>query len=508
MTARLAFLQFDSAALPRLEQLLADGRLPTLAALRARGRWQRLDAGATFLQSSTYMTLCTGVDVREHGVYSAVPWSARDQRPRFMYAVSGPPTIWDRLTARGRRALVVDPILAWPPARMAGVFLGGWQFEDRMVARAVSRPSSARRRLSRRHGRAPRLDDVYGSRSAASLFAWREQLIRAPARVATAAIELMRQERFDFAWLNFSAAHKAGHHLWDPAAVVDEPLSDADQCALQDGLAEVYEAVDAAIARILEALPEDCDVVVFSPTGMGANTSRADLLPGMLDAVLAGPRRTARTTTGGARAPIWALRSAVPAAWRDRLARALPDDLVADLVTRLYLRLDGRRRRAIAVPGENKGYVRINLRGRERDGIVEPGEVDELLHDIAAGLLTFRDPDGSPAISRVERMSELATRGAALAALPDLVVHWGERPAGRLARVASPVHGVVERQGVGSGRSGNHVDDAWALLVPGRARWHELGRPARVTDLGATACALLDADCTGLSGETLLETTR
>jgi predicted AlkP superfamily phosphohydrolase/phosphomutase len=448
------------------------------------------------------MTLCTGVDVREHGVYSAVPWSAADQRPHFMYTFPYPPTIWERLTARGRRSLIVDPILAWAPSSMEGVYLSGWQFEDRMVSRGFSLPREVRHDLSRRRGRPPRLNDVYGTRRVSSLFAWRDHLVKAPARVADAAVELMGRESFDLVWLNFGAAHKAGHHLWDPSAVVSEPLADDDQRALQGGLAEVYAAVDAAIGRVLDVLPGNADVIVFSPTGMAANTSRADLLPGMLDAVLSGKARPARA----ARSPIWTLRSAVPIEWREWVARVLPDQVVADFATRLYMRLDWKQTRAIAVPGENKGYVRVNLKGRERDGIVDASEMDELLDQIVRGLLTFADPDGSPSISKVERMSEIASGGSCVGRLPDLVVHWGERPASRLPCVTSPSHGEVARRGVGSGRSGNHVDDAWAILLPGPSRVRDLGRAAKITDIGATACALLGADTSGLSGSSLLET--
>ncbi len=503
----LAIFQFDSAALPLLEQMLADGRLPVLAALRQRGRWETMDAKATFLQSSTYMTLCTGVDVREHGVYSAVPWSAPDQRPRFMYGLAHPQTIWERLTARGRRSLVVDPILAWAPRRMDGIFLGGWQFADRMVSRRVALPRAVSGRLSGRLGPPPRLDDVYGTKRVASLCAWRDRLVQAPRRVSDAAIALLGESSFDMAWLNFGAAHKAGHQLWDPSAVVAEPLADDVNRRLQAGIPEVYEAVDAAIGRVLEVLPDPSDVIVFSPTGMAANTSRADLLPGMLEAVLSGGARPTTPRIGSARSPIWALRSAVPIEWRDRLASLLPDDAVADLMTRLYLRKNWRTTRAMAVPGENKGYIRVNLKGRERDGIVEPAEAETVLDTIASGLVTFRDPDGSPSITRVERMTAMSSEGSCLDRLPDLVVHWGEHPPSRLPSVMSPKHGEVVRRGVGSGRSGNHVDDAWALLVPGTSRIRGLGRAARITDIGATACALLDADMTGLTGAPLLETT-
>lgn len=492
----LVILQFDAAALPLIERMLADGRLPTLACLRAQGSWIPIDGEATFLQSSTYPTLCTGIDVREHGIYSAIPWSACEQRPRFMLDLPRPRTIWERLTERGCQALVVDPYLAFPPSDMAGIYLSGMHFEDRMVLQRWSVPADQRRVLSQRYGPAPRLDDVYGLRRTAALLEWRGHLIAAPGRTADAVIDLLSRHSFELLWLNFAVAHKAGHHLWDPASVVAKPLDRATECRLRDGLADVYRGIDAAMARVLEAVPDGADLIVFSPTGMGPNTSRGDLLPDMLSRVL---------RSGASRSSVWSLRSTVPAGWRAAIARALPDRIVADLTTRLYARADWSRTRAIAVPGENKGYVRLNLRGRERHGIVEPAAADALMEEIVQGLTTFRDPDGAPSIARVERMRDLTAGRSYAERLPDLVVFWGDRPAASLDRVSSPRFGEVHRRGVGSGRSGNHTDDAWAIVVPGRSRVCPLGRSARITDIGATVCRLLGADPSGLSGTSLLE---
>ena len=50
------------------------------------------------------------------------------------------------------------------------------------------------------------------------------------------------------------------------------------------------------------------------------------------------------------------------------------------------------------MPSGDCGYIRLNLRGRERDGIVEPEEAAGLLERIVTGLKTFRDPDGEPAV--------------------------------------------------------------------------------------------------------------
>jgi hypothetical protein len=61
--------------------------------------------------------------------------------------------------------------------------------------------------------------------------------------------------------------------------------------------------------------------------------------------------------------------------------------------------------------------------------------------------------------------------------------------------------------GIGSGRSGNHSDEGWALLVPRRSRRRPTSGPAQLVDVAATACALLgaDAELEVLAGEPLLE---
>jgi len=174
---------------------------------------------------------------------------------------------------------------------------------------------------------------------------------------------------------------------------------------------------------------------------MDVNSSRADLLPQMLEAVLSGGPRPA-DGDGGAGA-IWRLRAAIPTGARGAIARALPDRVALELTARLELRgIDWSRTAAFCHPADNQGYIRLNLRGRERDGIVDPGDAGELLRTIAAGLTTFRDPDGAPAVASADRVAEHHA-GARASQLPDLVVQWSERPATTLGGVHSPAFGRV-----------------------------------------------------------------
>jgi predicted AlkP superfamily phosphohydrolase/phosphomutase len=496
----ICVLQFDAASVAVLERLLGEGRLPNLAALRERGRHHELETPAADFAAGAFHTLYSGVELADHGLFYPFQWSAAEQRARYATAFDAPPAVWERLAAAGLRTLAIDPYESRPPARANGVFVCGWGFCDRVVLPRWSRPEGADREHARRHGRGPQATEIFGRPRPRDLMRLRETLVAAPGRIAALAEDLLAREEFDLAWLTFSAAHLAGHQFWDLSQLNGAALDPETRAALREALDEVYVAVDRAFGRVLEALPAGSDVIVTSAVGMDVNTSRADLLPEMLAAVLAG--RPIDTSGSGA---IWRLRAGMPPWLRGAVANAIPDRAALTLTARLELRgLDWAATRAFAHPADNQGYVRVNLRGREREGVVEPEAAAGLLDEIAAGLATFADPDGAPAVASVIRPSDLYP-GAHADRLPDLVVRWSARPATRLAELRSDRFGTVRRRGSGSGRAGNHTPgDAWALAVPARATHANSARAARLVDVAATICELAGADRSDLPGEALL----
>jgi predicted AlkP superfamily phosphohydrolase/phosphomutase len=506
----LAILQFDAASASLLARLFERGALPALARLRERGVWHELDAPATQFAAGAQHTLYSGVELADHGLFYPFQWSPDEQRVRYMHDLPGPPPIWERLGRRGTRTLAVDPYESRPPADAPpGTLVCGWQLHDRVVLRRWSSPKPAYDTLQRVFGPPQPVDEVFGQHTVGEMLALRRRLLGAPARVAEAATLLLQQEPFDLAWLTFCAAHVAGHQFWDLSQLEADELDDAARRVLGTALEDVYAAVDLAIARIVAALPEGADLMVVSPVGMDVNTSRADMLPEMLAAVL-GTRRApsdeGEPAEASARSSIWWLRAAVPSGLRARVANALPERVALDLTARLELRgLDWTSTKAFAHPAENQGYVRLNLAGRERDGIVTSAEAGPLLEEIARGLLTFRDLDGTPAVAAVERVAELFGSGTHADLLPDLIVRWTDTPATSVRGVRSDRYGTIMRRGVGSGRSGNHTEgDAWVLVVPGRSHIVEPSRPPRLEDIAATAVALADESTAGLAGQPLL----
>jgi hypothetical protein len=301
-----------------------------------------------------------------------------------------------------------------------------------------------------------------------------------------------------------AAIHLAGHQLWDPASVDTIGRSPTGSDLLEDSLINVYLAADAALGRIMKVLPDNADVLVFWAKGMGPETCRSDLLPGMLERILkpgSPPRKSSEGDT------LTKLRSIVPASLRSKVADALPDFLSLQLTARLAtIGKDWRVIRAFALPSDGPGLVRLNIRRRERDGIVSESEAKALSDKIATGLRTFYDIDGKECITAIERPGDYLPPGPKLECLPDLVIRWSHEPATNLRGVTSPVYGHVWRQGAGSGRSGNHIPGARAIILPRSGTYHAIhGRNPHLVDLSVTACAAAGVPYDDLPGLSLLE---
>ncbi len=499
----LAILQLDAISRPIVERMLGEGRLPTLAGLSARGEWRKLKTPATYYTGATHPTVYSGLELGEHSQYYLFQWSPEEQRIRYRRSFEAPELVWERLARAGKRTLAIDPYEGFPPRGPSGVVLSGVQFFNFLGLEKWASPHDAGRTVRRFCGRSPYADEVFGEPWLPGLLSLRRRLSQAPSRMGDAAVGLLGERSFDLVWLTFLTTHIGGHQFWDLSQLDEDKLNESERALLLSTLPDMYAAVDRQLERVLRALPEDADLIVLAPVGMGANTSRADFLGRMLTAVLEGTVPAERAAT----VPLWRLRAAVPTPARGVITRALGPTLARGVMARSSVAgVDWAKTKAFVVPSDHHGQIRLNLRGRERDGIVDPSEADELCGRIAEGLLSFRDEGGGACVSAVDRAESIVGSGApALRLLPDLLVRWGETPSARLRAVESPRFGRIERTGSGSGRAGGHTDDAFAILVPGRSRLAKRNGDESVVDLTATACALLGGDMSGLAGTPLLE---
>jgi hypothetical protein len=497
----IAVVCLDALSLPRTERLLAEGRMPALAALRERGTTRPIDEtdGLELMPGSVFFTMPTGRRPARHGRFYPFVWNPAAQRVQpDLRPIEH--SIWEAAARAGRRVVVIDPYEAGPPGELAGgAVMSGWQLHNRVTLRRLATPATAAAGLRRDLGPAPTIDEIYGRPSLRLLRRMNATLARAPERLATAVERLVRDVRPDLLWCHLVAAHVGGHVLWDGSQLAQG--QSLEQGGLGDALDRLYELTDLALGRIAAAAGEDATLLVTCPLGMGPNPSRSDVLPGMVDAVLGdGPRSEETDPTG-----LWRLRSAVPTDLRALIARAIPDRLALRLASGLATSRPWPETAAFAMHAEPMGAVQLNLRGREREGCVDSADAPALIARLREGLCSFRDrPGGGPAVAAVREWREVVGEGSGAAKLPDLLVEWSPQPSTAVDAVVSPVHGVVRRPGGpggATGRSANHIPgEAWMLAIPG-AGAAEIGDASwRHADIAPTVAALLDVQLADVDG--------
>ena len=114
-----------------------------------------------------------------------------------------------------------------------------------------------------------------------------------------------------------------------------------------------------------------------------------------------------------------------------RSPRLLPARVALELTSRISTpHHDWSQTRAFAVPSDTAGLVRLNLRGRERDGILDDRQAEEVLEELEAGLATFELPSGEPVVRFTRRVHDAFGPGGKVSMLPGprrrLVGHAAE----------------------------------------------------------------------------------
>ncbi len=288
----------------------------------------------------------------------------------------------------------------------------------------------------------------------------------------------------------FSESHSGGHQFYPHQIGRFRRGRATVEAKNEDRIRQVYQHIDAALGELVAAAGADTDVFVFSAHGMAARSDSHGVLRPFLQrlGLLAPPAPT------DGRDPIKQLRGLLPLQLRDSINQVLPKQIQESLVAR-YLAgsYDWTRTRAYLedTTQENLPWIRINLRGREPLGTVQPGaEYDQLCDEITHELRELRIyPSGEPAVADVVRVRE-AFAGPHTAELPDLVVQW--TPGRWFRTVAHPRLGII----IGESRTGQVTSHASrAFLAASGPRIGASANPigAHVVDLAPTILHLLDA---------------
>ena len=491
---KLMLLAIDASPEDRMQQWMDAGDRPNLARLRAKGAQGAIESTADYMAGTPWPSFFTGTYPSEHGWMFYLVW-----RPDLMKFLRASPEwqpvepFYRNFPQDGPRVIAVDVPITYGPKPFNGVELTGWGTHDKIGAPGAY-PLGLIERIKREIGPMPIPDEFAGAQSARALLKLRDELIAAADWHSRACRLLMKENAWDLLLLAFGSVHRIGHKAWNRYGATGE-LSEQEGKALDDAMRQVAIATDKALGEIIEAAGEEVNVIAFSLHGMTENYSVYPMISRMLDRITRDEKRDDPETV--AKSPFARLRESIPLELRSRIKAKLPF-AVQDAMT-MFWRTDARdwsKTKAFALAGDLEGLIHVNLKGRERDGIVEPGaEYDALLGKIRAGFESFVDIEtGVPLVRDITRGSEIWPEGVQRRVLPDLVMRTTVRSARTIRGFRSEQYGTVYNRDYGGyvdGRPGHHIGDGWFVAagpdIPGRGalpKIHEF-------DLLATVHALV-----------------
>ena len=440
-TRKAIILGLDGATwdvlLPRVEW----GEMPNLAALLQQGAWGGLRSTTPPFSAQAWVSLSTGKNQARHGVvdfWERSPGAPLTEHRTFVSSrlVRGE-TLWQTAGRHGRQVGVVNVPVTYPPAPVQGYQVSGFltppDRPDYVYPAALAEEIEALV-----PGYKPDPFDPLGAtqQQLVELADWMEKHEKV-------ARHLMENHPVDLFFSVVQAVDHLQHLFWNSIASHSNgtysPL--IDRC---------YTQADDILGHRLAQLDDHTTFFLVSDHGFGPARTWFHVNHFLLERGLLAHGEVRGSGPGAVLARLGLtpqkLRSLVRRldllGLRRRVGRLARVTVGRQLDGALARPIDWGQTQAVASSPASEGIF-INLKGREPDGVVEPGEPYEALRDrLVAELLALRDPStGERVVQAVYRREELY-EGPFLDLLPDLVFDLGDGP--YLASDAPMAAGTLE----------------------------------------------------------------
>ena len=420
-----------------------DGYLPTIASLMNQGFWGRTVGSELISEHGVWVSLSSGISRAVHGYYyfrQLLP-GTYDLKTVTGRMVKVHP-FWASLRGRGKKVLIIDAPDWYPLSELDGVQLANWSTHNDPPIPPSAEPPGLLQDIRRVVGPYVKVREKLGNSFHQDQKTYQRLLDNVRKKGALCRY-LLSRDHFDLAVIVFSESHTASHQFWKYRPDAHRPDTPPKENRLTHAIRDIYQAIDQQIGLLLKGLPNTTNIFLVSSVGLKDDYPTINLIDsfcrrlGYQAPLEPGPLSLQ---------PLPLFRRIVPESWRITLSRPLPRETRERLLADQFRgSTNWEKTKAFAIPSYYTSFVRVNLKGREPKGIVEPrAEYKDLLDHLEADLKQLIDPNtDEPAVKRISRTIEIFG-GDIPDSLPDLFVEW--KPGHFMPRVVHPRVELVQKK--------------------------------------------------------------
>lgn len=423
----------DGATFDLIKPWVKEGSLPNLARIMEQGSYGNLMSVIPPLTTPAWASFITGKNPGKHGVFDFAERIDGSYDIRWVTSLSRRGrSLWKIISSHGGEIGVINIPNNYPLEDVNG-FMVAWM--DAPDSKNFTYPPKLADQIKDEIG--DYIITILDWKENEDLSRFRENLHRMIENRTKTILYLMENKPWDFFAVLFSATDIVQHCFWsfmDPS----HPEYNPDE-AMRFGntIKEVYRHIDTVLGKIESKLDENTTLVLMSDHGAGPLRGvvhlnkwfeEEGLLKFKKESPIGFNKKGSIASFFGRRiirGCLSFLKKHLSQDMRSSLKKAFPgmrDKVEGILFSSLF---DWTKTRAYSLG--SYGNIYINLKGREPDGIVEPGaEYEELRNKIIARLLELKDPaTGKQVVKKVYRREEIY-HGEFLSKAADLVVVWSD----------------------------------------------------------------------------------